>query len=63
MQAGTESALTQVVAVFCEARLHLAYLFVNRCANRIKMLVLDRIRVWLATRRLNSSKFVWSQKS
>ena len=36
-----------------------AYLFANRRANRMKVLVHDGIGVWLAARRLNSGKFVW----
>jgi transposase len=49
------------VAVFGAARPHHAYLFSNRRANRMKMLVHDGIGVWLAARRLNSGKFVWSR--
>ena len=59
MRAGTESALARVVHVFGAARPHHAYLFVNRRANRMKVLVHDGIGVWLAARRLNSGKFVW----
>jgi transposase len=59
MRAGTESALARVVTVFGEARPHHAYLFANRRANRMKVLVHDGIGVWLAARRLNSGKFVW----
>ena len=59
MRAGTESALARVVAVFGAARPHHAYLFANRRANRMKVLVHDGIWVWLAARRLNSGKFVW----
>ena len=59
MRAGTESALARVVAVFGAARPHHAYLFANRRANRMKVLVHDGIGVWLAARRLNSGKFVW----
>ena len=59
MRAGTESALARVVAVFGEARPHQAYLFANRRANRMKVLVHDGIGVWLAARRLNSGKFTW----
>ena len=58
MRAGTESALTRVVAVFGAARPHHAYLF----ANRMKVLVHDGIGVWLAARRLNSGKFVWPRE-
>ena len=56
MRAGTETALARV---FGAARPHHAYLFANRRANRMKVLVHDGIGVWLAARRLNSGKFVW----
>ncbi|MBT9504772.1 MAG: IS66 family insertion sequence element accessory protein TnpB [Burkholderiaceae bacterium] len=59
LRAGTESALTRVVNVFGSARPHHAYLFANRRANRLKVLVHDGIGVWLAARRLNQGKFVW----
>jgi len=59
MRAGTERALARVVHVFGEAHPHHAYLFANRRANRMKVLVHDGIGVWLAARRLNSGKFVW----
>jgi transposase len=59
MRAGTESALARVVAVFGAARPHTAYLFANRRANRMKVLVHDGIGVWLAARRLNTGKFAW----
>jgi transposase len=61
MRAGTEAALARVVHVFGEARPHHAYLFANRRANRMKVLVHDGIGVWLAARRLNSGKFIWPQ--
>lgn len=59
MRAGTEAALARVVNVFGAARPHHAYLFANRRASRMKVLVHDGIGVWLAARRLNSGKFVW----
>ena len=59
MRAGTEAALARVVNVFGEARPHHAYLFANRRANRMKVLVHDGVGVWLAARRLNSGKVVW----
>jgi transposase len=61
MRAGTESALARVVNVFGQAQPHHAYLFTNRRANRLKVLVHDGIGVWLAARRLNSGKFAWPQ--
>lgn len=60
MRAGTEAALARVVRVFGAARPHHAYLFANRRANRLKVLVHDGIGVWLAARRLNQGRFVWS---
>lgn len=59
MRAGTEVTLRRVVAVFGAARPHHAYLFANRRANRMKVLVHDGIGVWLAARRLNAGRFVW----
>lgn len=59
MRAGTEAALARVVGVFGAAHPHHAYLFANRRANRMKVLVHDGIGVWLAARRLNAGKFVW----
>ena len=59
MRAGTEAALARVVGVFGAARPHHAYLFANRRANRMKVLVHDGIGVWLVARRLHQGKFVW----
>ena len=59
MRAGTEAALARVVTVFGAARPNTAYLFANRRANRMKVLVHDGIGVWLAARRLNAGKFTW----
>lgn len=59
MRAGTETVLSRVVRVFGAAHPNHAYLFVNRRANRMKVLVHDGIGVWLAARRLNQGRFVW----
>jgi transposase len=59
MRAGTETALGRVVRVFGAAHPHHAYLFANRRANRMKVLVHDGIGVWLAARRLNQGRFFW----
>ena len=59
MRAGTETALARVVQVFGGAKPHHAYLFANRRATRMKVLVHDGIGVWLAARRLNAGRFVW----
>ncbi len=59
MRAGLDTTLTRVVRVFGAAHPHHAYVFANRRATRVKVLVHDGIGVWLAVRRLNRGKFVW----
>jgi transposase len=59
MRAGTETTLARVMAVFGAAKPHCAYLFANRRANRMKVLVHDGVGIWLAARRLNQGKFHW----
>lgn len=59
MRAGIDSALARVVKVFGAAHPHTAYLFANRRANRMKVLVHDGIGFWLAARRLHLGHFVW----
>ena len=59
MRAGTDTALARVVGVFGAAHPHTAYLFANRRANRMKVLVHDGIGIWLAARRLHQGKFAW----
>ncbi|AEC21719.1 hypothetical protein PT7_3179 [Pusillimonas sp. T7-7] len=59
MRAGTDTALARVVKVFGAAQPHHAYLFANRRANRLKVLVHDGMGVWLAARRLHQGRFTW----
>ena len=60
MRAGTDTALARVVSVFGAAHPHHAYLFANKRANRIKVLVHDGFGIWLAARRLHQGKFIWA---
>jgi len=60
MRAGTDTALARVVQVFGAARPHHAYLFANKSATRMKVLVYDGFGIWLAARRLNKGRFVWA---
>ena len=60
MRAGTETALARVVSVFGQARAHHAYLFANRRASRMKVLVHDGFGLWLCARRLHRGQFVWA---
>jgi transposase len=59
MRAGTDTALARVIQVFGGARPHHAYLFANRRANRMKVLVHDGFGIWLAARRLHRGRFIW----
>ena len=59
MRAGADTALARVVSVFGAAHPHSAYLFANKRANRMKVLVIDGLGVWLAARRLHQGHFVW----
>ena len=60
MRCGPDTTLARVVRSFGEARPHTAYVFANKRANRLKILVHDGHGLWLAARRLHRGKFVWS---
>jgi len=61
MRAGPEKALASVINSFGEARPHTAYVFANKRATRVKVLVCDGFGIWLAARRLHQGRFVWTQ--
>jgi transposase len=46
------------VNVFGEARAHHAYLFINKRANRMKVLVHDGFGLWLCARKLYEGSFI-----
>ncbi|MDZ7671217.1 MAG: IS66 family insertion sequence element accessory protein TnpB [Gammaproteobacteria bacterium] len=58
MRAGPDTALARVIKVFGEARAHHAYVFMNRRATRIKVLVHDGFGLWLCARRLHRGGFI-----
>lgn len=60
MRAGPETALARVINSFGEARPHTAYVFANKRANRVKVLVCDGFGIWLAARRLHQGRFAWT---
>jgi transposase len=62
MRAGPDKALARVVGVFGAARPHHAYVFTNKRANRIKVLVHDGFGLWLCSRRLYRGRFVWADE-
>ena len=57
MRAGPDTALARVVKQFGAARPHHAYVFMNKRANRMKVLVHDGYGVWLVARRLHQGRF------
>ena len=59
MRSGPQTALARVVSVFGAARAHHAYIFANRRANRIKVLISDGFGLWLCARQLHRGGFVW----
>ena len=61
MRAGVDTALARVVQVFGSARPHCAYLFANKRASRMKVLIHDGLGIWLCARRLNRGKFHWDE--
>ena len=58
MRAGVDTALLRVVSVFGESRVHYAYLFMNKRANRMKVMVHDGFGLWLCERRPHQWRFV-----
>lgn len=60
MRCGPETTLARVVQAFGAAKPHCAYVFANKRANRMKILLCDGFGLWLLARRLHRSRFVWS---
>jgi transposase len=58
MRAGVDTALARVVSVFGQAQAHHAYVFVNKRATRMKVLVHDGFGLWLCARRLYEGSFI-----
>jgi transposase len=60
LRAGMDSLLARVVQHFAGgAAQHTAYIFANKGATRLKILVYDGAGLWLCTRRLQTGRFVW----
>ena len=63
LRGGIDKLLAQVVHGFAlGAQAHHAYLFANRRADRLKVLVFDGVGMWLCTRRLQSGGFEWPRQ-
>jgi transposase len=63
LRAGMDTLLARVVHnVAGGAAKHSAYVFANKGATRLKILVYDGAGLWLCTRRLQTGRFVWPQE-
>jgi transposase len=64
LRGGIDALLGRVVHGFeGGAKPHHAYVFANRRADRIKVLVYDGTGIWLCTRRLQDGGFVWPRQN
>jgi len=61
MRSGMDTLINQIITVFGAAQAHTAYLFANRGANRMKVIVHDGFGVWLCSRRLHKGGFNWGK--
>jgi len=60
LRGGIDVLLAQVLRSFAAgAQPHHAYVFANRRADRLKVLVYDGVGMWLCTRRLQAGGFAW----
>lgn len=59
LRGGIDRLLGQVIGRFGAAQPHHAYVFANRRATRLKVLVFDGAGMWLCTRRLQEGGFAW----
>ena len=60
LRGGIDVLLAQVLRGFAVgAQPHHAYVFANRRADRLKVLVYDGVGMWLCTRRLQAGSFAW----
>ncbi len=60
LRGGIDALLAQVIRGFAHgAQAHHAYVFANRRADRLKVLVYDGVGMWLCTRRLQAGSFAW----
>ena len=61
LRGGIDSLLALVLRSFADGvQPHHAYVFANRRADRLKVLLYDGAGVWLCTRWLQAGSFAWS---
>lgn len=63
LRGGIDALLALVLRGFASgAQPHHAYVFANRRADRLKVLVYDGTGMWLCTRRLQAGGFAWPRR-
>lgn len=63
LRGGIDRLLALVLRSFAGgAQAHHAYVFANRRADRLKVLVYDGAGLWLCTRRLQAGGFAWPRQ-
>ena len=64
LRGGIDALLGRIVRGFAQgAQAHHAYVFANRRADRLKVLVYDGVGMWLCTRRLQEGGFAWPHRA
>lgn len=64
LRGGIDSLLALVLQAFATgAQPHHAYVFANRRADRLKVLLYDGVGMWLCTRRLQAGSFAWPRET
>lgn len=64
LRGGIDALLALVVRAFAQGvRPHHAYVFADRRADRLKVLVYDGAGMWLCTRRLQAGSFAWPRET
>ena len=64
LRGGIDALLGAVVRGFAGgAQPHHAYVFANRRADRLKVLLYDGVGLWLCTRRLQAVGFAWPREA
>lgn len=64
LRGGIDALLGAVVRGFAGgAQPHHAYVFANRRADRLKVLLYDGVGLWLCTRRLQAGGFAWPREA
>jgi transposase len=63
LRGGIDRLLALVLRNLEAAQAHHAYVFANRRADRLKVLVYDGAGIWLCTRRLQEGSFAWPREA